>query len=434
MKNTVKLKLIKFLSKFSNKLVDNSNSDLFVLLLRKRSDRHLYLKINHCLFCNFEIPIFRIKENKKMLVNGIKYQSIWVDENDNTLIKAINQSLLPFRFEITELRSVDDTFSAIRDMTVRGAPLIGAAGAFGMYLATLEITSLTNIREHLSNAARYLISCRPTAVNLTWAVNRVLDKLINYSGAGGPQKVALDAAREICDIEKENCRKIGENGLEIIESLNARKKGNPVNILTHCNAGWLATVDFGTAIAPVYLAHRKGIRVHVWVDETRPRNQGARLTAWELGMEGVPCTLIPDNTGGHLMQKGMVDLVVVGCDRATRKGDVANKIGTYQKAVVASDNNIPFYVATPTTSIDLSLSDGLTEIPVEEREAEEVTKVEGYADGKITAVRICPDNTKAGNWGFDITPARLITGFITEKGNCSANEEEIKKLFSEKQG
>lgn len=366
-----------------------------------------------------------------MLVNGKDYQAIWVDENDNTVIRAIDQSLLPFRFEIAGFRSVDDIYSAIKNMTVRGAPLIGAAGAFGMYLATLEITTLTHIREHLSNAARYLISCRPTAVNLSWAINRVVGMLKNHNDEETLKSVALNAAMEICEIEKDNCRKIGDNGLKIIEAISDRKNGEPVNILTHCNAGWLACIDYGTATAPVYFAKKKGIKIHVWVDETRPRNQGARLTAWELGMEGVPYTLIPDNTGGHLMQKGMVDLVLVGCDRATRKGDVANKTGTYLKALAAMDNKVPFYVAVPTTSIDLSLSDGLTEIVVEEREPDEVTDVEGYADGKIGTVRICPENAAARNWGFDITPARLITGFITEKGVCSTREEEIKKLFSE---
>jgi methylthioribose-1-phosphate isomerase len=367
-----------------------------------------------------------------MLIDGKNYQSIWVDENDNTIIRAINQPLLPFRFEIKEFRSVDDVFSAIKDMTVRGAPLIGAAGAFGMYLATLEINSYTNIHEHLANAARYLISCRPTAVNLSWAVNRVLNQLINNSDPKGLSEAALNAAMEICETEKENCRKIGENGLKIIEDLHDKKDGEAVNILTHCNAGWLACIDFGTATAPIYLAQEKGIKLHVWVDETRPRNQGARLTAWELGMQGVPYTLITDNTGGHLMQKGMVDLVLVGCDRATRKGDVANKIGTYLKALAASDNNVPFYVASPSTSIDFSLSDGLKEIPVEEREPEEVTMVQGFGDGEIRSVQICPWNAKAANWGFDITPSRLITGFITEKGVCGANEIEIKKLFSDK--
>jgi len=366
-----------------------------------------------------------------MLVNGINYQSIWADKDDSSIIKVIDQRLLPYSFETVDLRSVDDVFSAIRDMTVRGAPLIGAAGAFGIYLATLEITSLTNIREHLSNAARYLISCRPTAVNLSWAVTSVTGRLLNLPANSDIQTEALNAATEICSHETEKCRKIGELGLTVIEEIYKKKNGEPVNILTHCNAGWLACIDYGTATAPVYAAKRNGINIHVWVDETRPRNQGARLTAWELGMEGVPHTLITDNAGGHLMQKGMVDMVIVGCDRATRTGDAANKIGTYLKALAARDNKIPFYVAIPSSSFDHGMNNGLLEIPVEEREPEEVTNVEGYAGGRITSVRICPENTKAGNWGFDITPARLISGFITEKGICRADETEIKKLFSE---
>jgi methylthioribose-1-phosphate isomerase len=245
-------------------------------------------------------------------------------------------------------------------------------------------------------------------------------------------ETAFKSAVEICEIEKENCRKIGEYGLSIIKEISEKKKGNPVNILTHCNAGWLACIDYGTATAPVYFAHEEGIPIHIWVDETRPKNQGARLTAWELGQQGVPYTLIPDNTGGHLMQKGMVDLVFVGCDRATKKGDIANKIGTYLKALSAFDNGIPFYSLMPSTSIDFSLKDGLKEIIIEEREQEEVTLVSGYAGGEIKSVRICPDDAKAGNWGFDITPARLITGLITEKGVCKADEESIKKLFSDK--
>ena len=367
-----------------------------------------------------------------MLIDGKNYQSIWPDEEDNCVIRVIDQQKLPFFFETRELRSVEDVYSAINDMTVRGAPLIGAAGAFGMYLATLEINSVSNIPDHLSNAARYLISCRPTAVNLSWAVNYVREKLKKINDPELLSATALKAALEICETEKENCRMIGEHGLKIIEGLSTEMKGKPVNILTHCNAGWLACIDYGTVTSPVYAAQEKGIPVHVWVDETRPRNQGARLTAWELGKQGVPYTLITDNAGGLLMQKGMVDLVLTGCDRATRKGDVANKIGTYLKALSAFDNNIPFYSVMPSTSIDFSISDGLKEVVVEERNQDEVTSVSGYAEGMIRSVRICPENAKARNWGFDITPARLITGFITEKGVCGANEEDIKKLFSDK--
>ncbi|MCJ7448960.1 MAG: S-methyl-5-thioribose-1-phosphate isomerase [Bacteroidales bacterium] len=367
-----------------------------------------------------------------MLVFNKNYQSIWPDESDPSVIRVIDQQKLPFFFETRELRSVEDVYGAIKDMTIRGAPLIGAAGAFGIYLATLEITSLTNVDQHLANAARYLISCRPTAVNLSWAVNYVLDRLKKDTFAPSLSSAALKAAMEICEMEKENCRQIGKHGLKLIEKISKRKKGKPVNILTHCNAGWLACVDYGTATSPVYFAHDKGIPVHVWVDETRPLNQGARLTAWELGQYGVPYTLIPDNTGGHLMQHGMVDIVIVGSDRTTRTGDVANKIGTYLKALAAYDNKIPFYSALPSTSIDFNIRNGLSEIPVEERDPGEVKTVTGFIDKKILSVRICPENATAVNYAFDVTPAKYITGLITEKGICRATEKDIKEMFSDK--
>jgi methylthioribose-1-phosphate isomerase len=368
-----------------------------------------------------------------MIIDGKSFQSIWLDENERSRVLVIDQRKLPFSFMTRELCSVEDIYNAIRDMTVRGAPLIGAAGAFGMYLATLEITGRTSIRSHLHNAASYLVSCRPTAVNLSWAVNLVLERLEGIDDTDELVETAMNAALEICDTEKEKCRKIGENGLPLISELSERKGGRPVNILTHCNAGWLACIDYGTVTAPIYLAWDKGIPVHVWVDETRPRNQGARLTAWELGKQGIPYTLITDNAGGYLMQKGLVDLVFTGCDRATRRGDIANKIGTYLKAVAAFDNNVPFWSLMPCSSIDLSIADGSGEIVVEERDQEEVTLVEGYSDGKMSAVRICPEDARAGNWGFDITPARLVTGLVTEKGICRAEEESILGLFSEKQ-
>jgi methylthioribose-1-phosphate isomerase len=367
-----------------------------------------------------------------MKIGNQDYQTIWADEKDPSVIKVIDQQKLPFFFEIKELRSVDDVFCAIDDMTVRGAPLIGAAGAFGMYLATLEINSRTNIREHLSNAAHYLISCRPTAVNLSWAVNQVLDKLNNEESPAALTKKAFYTAIGICDMEKENCRQIGIHGLKLIEDISRKKNGAAVNILTHCNAGWLACIDYGTVTAPIYLAHEKGIPVHVWVDETRPRNQGAKLTAYELGQNGIPYTLIADNTGGHLMQQKQVDIVIVGSDRTTRTGDVANKIGTYLKALAAFDNKIPFYCALPSSSIDFSISDGVKEIIIEQRNPDEVTNVSGFADGEIRSVRICPENTRAANFGFDITPARLVTGLITEKGICRAAEKDIKEMFSNK--
>ncbi len=367
-----------------------------------------------------------------MQVGNKNYQSIWLDESDPSVVMVIDQQKLPFSFEIRELRSVEDVYTAIKDMTVRGAPLIGAAGAFAIYLATLEMNPATDPRHHLDNAARYIISCRPTAVNLSWAVNYVMGKINGRSAGKSLSETALKAALEICEKEIENCREIGKHGLPLIEEISKRKKGAPVNILTHCNAGWLACIDYGTVTAPIYFAHDAEIPVHVWVDETRPRNQGARLTAWELGQAGVPHTLIADNTGGHLMQHGMVDIVLVGCDRATRRGDVANKIGTYLKALAAYDNNIPFYSVFPSTSIDFGITDGITEIPVEERDPEEVTTVSGISGKDIVTVRICPEKTKAVNYGFDVTPARYITGLITEKGICRADEKDIKKMFSDK--
>ncbi len=367
-----------------------------------------------------------------MLVGSKNYKSIWLDKSDPEVVRAIDQQKLPFFFEITEMRTVDDIYYAIKDMTIRGAPVIGAAGAFGIYLATLEMTSVTNPRLHLENAARYLVSCRPTAVNLSWSVNYVLEKLAGDISGQSLSATALKTALEICEREEENCRQIGVHGFKIIDSISKKKNKNPVNILTHCNAGWLACIDYGTVTSPVYLAHEKGIPVHVWVDETRPLNQGARLTAWELGQAGVPHTLVTDNTGGHLMQHGMVDIVMVGSDRTTRNGDVANKIGTYLKALAAFDNNIPFYSVFPSSTLDVSISDGVTEITVEERDPEEVKNVSGFSGGKIESVRICPENTAAANYGFDITPAKYITGLITEKGICKPAEKNIKKMFSYK--
>ena len=367
-----------------------------------------------------------------MKIGGKHYRSIWVDESDNTVIKVIDQEKLPFFFEIKELRTVDEIYAAIKDMTVRGAPVIGAAGAFGMYLATLEISSLSNIVDHLANAARFLSSSRPTAVNLSWAIGRVLGKLQGIESPEVLSETAFEAAMEIAEMEVGNCREIGREGFKLIEKISRKKDGRPVNILTHCNAGWLACIDYGTVTAPLYLAKENNIAVHVWVDETRPRNQGARLTAYELGEENIPYTLVTDNAGGHLMQHGLGDLVITGCDRATLTGDVANKIGTYLKALAAHDNNIPFYVALPSSSIDFSIRDGISEIVVEERNPEEVTYVTGFVDGKIKEVRICPGSTNAANFGFDITPSRLITGLITEKGICGATENDIKELFSDK--
>jgi methylthioribose-1-phosphate isomerase len=367
-----------------------------------------------------------------MKIGNRNYQTIWLDEDDPAAVCVIDQQKLPFSVEVKKLRSVDDAYEAINSMTVRGAPLIGATAAFGLYLATLEITHQTNIRDHLANAGRYLISCRPTAVNLSWAVNYLLGKLEGIVDEEELSRTALDTATEICNTEKEHCRKIGEHGLKIIKDLSKKKKGEPVNILTHCNAGWLATIDYGTVTAPIYLAGEKGIPLHVWVDETRPRNQGSRLTAWELGENGIAHTLIADNTGGHLMQHKKVDLVFIGSDRTTACGDVANKIGTYLKALAAKDNDVPFYSLFPSTTFDFSIRDGLREIPIEERDPEEVTTITGTEHGLIHQVRICPENTIAANYSFDVTPARLITRLITERGICGATEKEIRKMFSDK--
>jgi methylthioribose-1-phosphate isomerase len=367
-----------------------------------------------------------------MQIEGKYYQTIWVEDSTPEIIRVIDQQKLPFIFEIRDLFSVDDVYDAIKNMTIRGAPLIGAAGAFGIYLAALEAGPGTNMNNHLQNAARYLTSSRPTAVNLKWAIDKVLKSIAGLHDKKEIVTAAFSTANGIVEKEKENCLKIGENGLEIIESISKNKNGATVNILTHCNAGWLACIDYGTATAPIYLAHDKKIPVHVWVDETRPRNQGARLTAFELGNHGVPYTLISDNTGGYLMQKGMVDIVIVGCDRATRRGDIANKIGTYLKALAANDNNIPFFSAFPSSSIDFSIFDGLKEIPVEIRDPEEVTMIEGIFENKILNVRLCPENASAVNYGFDVTPANLVTGLITERGICKATEESIKELFSDK--
>jgi methylthioribose-1-phosphate isomerase len=384
------------------------------------------------IFCTFDDWLFWREEKELMKIGDNYYRSIWFNDTEPGKIFVIDQEKLPFHFEIKELLSVDDVFNAIQNMTIRGAPAIGAAGAFGMYLSTLEITAQTNIREHLNNAAAFLISSRPTAVNLSWAVKKVVERLSDKTQQLSLSEKALVAAKEICENEVDNCRRIGLNGLPLIEEISQRKQGAPVNILTHCNAGWLACIDYGTALSPVFVAHEKGIPLHVWVDETRPRNQGARLTTYELGNSGVPYSLISDNTGGHLMQHGLVDVILVGSDRTTRTGDVANKIGTYLKALAAFDNNVPFYVAVPSSSIDFTIRDGLSEINVEERDPDEIKMVSGFADDKIMSVRICPENTRSVNYGFDITPARLISGLITEKGICKATEKDINKMFSEK--
>ena len=323
---------------------------------------------------------------------------------------------------------------AISDMHVRGAGCIGATAGYGMYLAVLEASRSEDFEQSLQQAASYLKETRPTAVNLAWAVDRQLDVLSRASKTDSKQALALKTANTIADEDAEACASIGQYGLPLIQSIAATKPGQPVNILTHCNAGWLAFVDHGSATAPIYAAHDTGVPVHVWIDETRPRNQGARLTAWELAGHGVPHTVIPDNAGGHLMQHGQVDLVITGTDRTTHTGDVANKIGTYLKALAARDNDVPFYVALPSSTFDWQMADGLREIPIEERCSQEVTHVGGMLDDSEQQVRILPEGSPAANPAFDVTPARLVTGLITERGICPATQEGIHALFPEKAG
>lgn len=364
-----------------------------------------------------------------MKVNGKPYRTIWLKEGDDRVVQVINQLKLPHAFEIADLVSVADMCNAIKSMTVRGAGLIGASAGFGMYLAALEAPE-QGFRDFMRQAAADLKATRPTAANLAWAVERMLAAIAVGGTPAHMRTLARDAAVTLADEDAEHCRRLGEHGQALIAAIARRKPGQCVNILTHCNAGWLAFVDFGSATAPIYAAHDAGIPVHVWVDETRPRNQGASLTAWELGQHGVPHTLIADNAGGHLMQHGLVDMVITGTDRVTRSGDVANKIGTYLKALAARDNGIPMYVALPSSTFDFALCDGIASIPIEERGAEEVRFISGKAHhGGIESVQICPDTTPARNWGFDVTPARLVTQLICERGLCDANEAAILALF-----
>jgi len=367
-----------------------------------------------------------------MNIQGQHYRTIWLKPDDARVVQVIDQRFLPHRFVIEDLTTVDQVAAAIQEMHIRGAGLIGATAGFGMYLAALEASHAACFETHLAAAAIQLKATRPTAVNLAWAVDRQCAAIAEGKTSEEKAALALATAREIADEDAEACRKIGEHGVTLIEQLSRANGGKPVNILTHCNAGWLAFVDYGSATAPIYAAHERGIAVHVWVDETRPRSQGAKLTAWELGQHGVPHTLIADNTGGHLMQHGMVDLVIVGTDRTTHTGDVANKIGTYLKALEAKDNEVPFYVALPSSSFDWNMRDGLAEIPIEERGSEEVKYAECWLHGAYAEVLVAPESSPAANYGFDITPSRLVTGLITERGICQATEEGILALFPEK--
>jgi len=365
-----------------------------------------------------------------MKIKGKQYQTIWIREEDSEIIQVIDQRKLPFQFEIFEMKTVEDAFFAISEMVVRGAPLIGVTAAYGIYLALLKFKN-GKLEGYLEEKAAYLKSSRPTAVNLAFAVDEMVRFILFETESKNIIQETLQKASQLKQKEIGSSEKIGDAGVVLIEEI-YQKKGEPVNILTHCNAGWLACIDWGTATAPVYKAHRRGIPVHVWVDETRPRNQGARLTAFELTEEGIPHTVIPDNTGGHLMQHGMVDLVIVGSDRTTSAGDVANKIGTYLKALAAKDNNVPFYVAIPSSTFDWKMEDGLQEIPIEQRNPEEVAEIEGWDGKELKNVRLIPEKSKAANYGFDVTPARLVTGLITERGICSATKESILEMFPEK--
>jgi methylthioribose-1-phosphate isomerase len=360
-----------------------------------------------------------------MKIDGKHYRTIWLNQ-DGKSVDIIDQTKLPHRFESVTLRTLEDAARAISTMQVRGAPLIGATAAYGVALG-LRVAATD---EALDQACETLAATRPTAINLRWALNE-MQKAVRNQPRDRRVAAAYARAAEICDEDVETNSRIGEHGLGIIRAHADKKGGAVVNILTHCNAGWLACVDWGTALAPIYRAHDDGIKLHVWVDETRPRNQGASLTAFELGAHGVPHTLIADNTGGHLMQRGQVDLCIVGTDRTTATGDVANKIGTYLKALAARDNYVPFYVALPYSTIDWSLTDGST-IPIEERNAKEVTHMSGrLPDGSIATVEIAPDGTKVANYGFDVTPMRLITGYITERGVAPATPNALATLYPE---
>ncbi len=366
-----------------------------------------------------------------MKVGKQHFRTIWLSPDDDQVVQIIDQRLLPHRFVIEEVRTVGQMANAIREMHVRGAGLIGASAGYGMYLAAIEASRAGSFDRDLAEAAAQLKATRPTAVNLAWAVER---QLIAIAKGKTPQEkivLARETAKKIAAEDEEHCRMIGQHGVNLIEQIAQRKNGEPVNVLTHCNAGWLAFVDYGSALSPVYAAHDRGLAVHVWVDETRPRSQGSKLTAWELGQHGVPHTIIADTAGGHLMQRGDVDLVIVGSDRTTRAGDVANKIGTYLKALAARDNQIPFYVALPSTSFDWAIRDG-SEIPIEERGPDEVKRVEGWHDGELLEVSVAPENSPAANYGFDVTPRRLVTGLITERGVSKPDEKSILKLFPER--
>jgi methylthioribose-1-phosphate isomerase len=371
-----------------------------------------------------------------MLVNGKKYRTLWTDSKNTEVVYAINQNKVPFVFEIAELKSSGNVIDAIKNMVVRGAPLIGAAGAYGIYLSLLEAkrkyANPGDVNKYVLERCELITSARPTAVNLKWAVDLILEKTLKEKTLEGKINTAFKTAGSICEDDVRACRKIGAYGRDLIKKISAKKKDCVVNVLTHCNAGWLAVIDYGTALAPVYLAKEAGIKVHVWVEETRPRNQGARLTAWELEQNGIDYSIITDNAGGYVMQNKMVDMVIVGSDRTTLTGDVCNKVGTYKTALAAYDNKIPFYAAVPMSSFDLSIKDGVKEITIEERNPDEIKYAEYYDGRKIKRGLITFDAAKIRNFGFDVTPSKYVTGIITEKGIIKPEERSIRKLFKRK--
>ena len=365
-----------------------------------------------------------------MNIDKQHYRTIWPDPENNKTILIIDQRQLPHKFVIEALSVLDDAVAAIKDMHVRGAGLIGATAGFGMYLAAVNAKDGL-LDETLKQAAELLDKSRPTARNLKWAVDRVLQAIKKGKNEEEKKEIVFLTACEIADEDAAFCKALGQHGLKVIKDLSKAKQGKTINILTHCNAGWLAFVDYGSATAPIYAARDAGIDVHVWVDETRPWNQGAKLTAWELQQEGIPSTLITDNAGGHLMQQGMVDMVIVGTDRTTHTGDVANKIGTYLKALAAHDNNIPFYVALPSSTFDWEIDKG-SDIPIEERSGDEITSISGlHNNGTVETIQLTAPETHALNYSFDITPSRLVTGLITERGVVAAEKEAIHKFFPE---
>lgn len=396
---------------------------IFLLILDEFSEEtpSFEKQVRFCSIASISYQFYH--SNNTMKIDNISYRTIW--EKDLGTIQIIDQRSLPHQLVIEDLKTTTDFVNAIREMHIRGAPLIGATAAYGMYIAILN-------REEETQAAYLLKRTRPTAVNLAYAVEEVLAAIQKGNSESEKIELALQTARRVTEESVEHCRLIGHHGLELIKKISQKKERQTVNILTHCNAGWMACIDYGTATAPIYAAFDAGIDVHVWVDETRPRNQGARITAYELQQHGVPHTVIVDNLGGHLMQHGMVDLAIVGSDRTTRTGDVANKIGTYLKALAAYDNDVPFYVALPESTFDWKIRDGLKEIPIETRSSEEVKYIQGLEKKSIKSVLLTPKESPAINYGFDVTPAKYVTGLITERGVCEANETAILELYPER--